>query len=569
MAQYALPPEPSWDETIVPALRKRTLHYTLNDCNVMTNSCSGLEIESRLLSKRLSVHSITSTEDSISAYYFNGANSADLDNRSRTGNGATGVQDNHTRHKPSAIPRPSLQYSQDASDEQADVVGHTETMSAKPSFSRSRTYSQPYPFQADHHAPSSHNFHDSTLPTPNSSRSNSPMALNSNIRPLDVKPTRIPKVSQPRSGNSISHGHGVPPAGGRHLTKNGSVESHPLYHVNGEMPTDPRLVNGSGVSTSSTQFTRPSSRSQDRNASGILNEQAPFVPTSIAASFADDEAQSRASTDEERPFEHWYRGDVARNGGVGEVRVASRKEMLDIANYGHKFRAQASRGAAVGGVAAFARGPRKRADSTGARESLYIDDAAARTVGDMVLDETPLTDLEADTETDRETGYTTPRETPQRASSRQHTRAAPTTSGATTALPRPSPSHARSEYVRGMSEPPELLSARLRMAPTTRGLPQSQSMSSAQNIPKRGRTKSTTTKSPGPASKKVNGLTAQQKRSKSNFDGKRAERSSEYPEPPDFPEGMADAIPSWTQPKMKAGNWDDVRASLLNHPLAN
>ena len=32
---------------------------------------------------------------------------------------------------------------------------------------------------------------------------------------------------------------------------------------------------------------------------------------------------------------------------------------------------------------------------------------------------------------------------------------------------------------------------------------------------------------------------------------------AEYPEVPDGGESMADAIPSWTQPK-KAGNWDDV-----------
>jgi serine/arginine repetitive matrix protein 1 len=41
---------------------------------------------------------------------------------------------------------------------------------------------------------------------------------------------------------------------------------------------------------------------------------------------------------EERPFEHWYRGEVSRNGGVGELRVGKRQEMLDIANYGHMTR---------------------------------------------------------------------------------------------------------------------------------------------------------------------------------------------------------------------------------------
>jgi hypothetical protein len=45
----------------------------------------------------------------------------------------------------------------------------------------------------------------------------------------------------------------------------------------------------------------------------------------------------RPSVDsKERPFEHWYRGEVSRNGGVGELRVGRRMEMLEIASYGHE-----------------------------------------------------------------------------------------------------------------------------------------------------------------------------------------------------------------------------------------
>jgi hypothetical protein len=37
----------------------------------------------------------------------------------------------------------------------------------------------------------------------------------------------------------------------------------------------------------------------------------------------------------ERPFEHWYRGEVSGNDGIGELRVGRRMEMLEIASYGH------------------------------------------------------------------------------------------------------------------------------------------------------------------------------------------------------------------------------------------
>jgi hypothetical protein len=48
-----------------------------------------------------------------------------------------------------------------------------------------------------------------------------------------------------------------------------------------------------------------------------------------------DSATPRPSIDpEERPFEHWYRGEVSRNGSVGELRIGRHMEMLEIANYG-------------------------------------------------------------------------------------------------------------------------------------------------------------------------------------------------------------------------------------------
>ena len=96
----------------------------------------------------------------------------------------------------------------------------------------------------------------------------------------------------------------------------------------------------------------------------------------------------RPSLDEERPFEHWYRGEVSRNGGVGELRVGRRMEMLDIANYGHVPMRPVDHWR-NGGT-----GKRhRRAGSTDAhfRGSIYMeaDGEHAR-----VLDEAPPTDME-------------------------------------------------------------------------------------------------------------------------------------------------------------------------------
>ncbi len=117
-----------------------------------------------------------------------------------------------------------------------------------------------------------------------------------------------------------------------------------------------------------------------------------------------EESPPRASTEsEERPYEHWYRGEVSRNGGVGELRVGRRQEMLDIANYGHMIesRQAAKRMAPMNAEEATPRA-RKRAGSIAGitnkereRGSLYLDeeiiDESAR-----VLDEHPLTDLDGE-----------------------------------------------------------------------------------------------------------------------------------------------------------------------------
>ncbi|KAE9387533.1 hypothetical protein BT96DRAFT_1005037 [Gymnopus androsaceus JB14] len=86
----------------------------------------------------------------------------------------------------------------------------------------------------------------------------------------------------------------------------------------------------------------------------VLHEQRSFVkdeqpPFNTYPSLNPADDPSRASTDSERPFEHWYRGEVSRNGGVGEYRVARKQEMLEIANYGYTTKARETTLNGVGG----------------------------------------------------------------------------------------------------------------------------------------------------------------------------------------------------------------------------
>jgi hypothetical protein len=145
----------------------------------------------------------------------------------------------------------------------------------------------------------------------------------------------------------------------------------------------------------------------------IRNEPPPFPPTPVSSHFDGDESRdgwpgsrrSSTSSSEERPFEHWYRGEVSRNGGVGELKVGKRIEMLDIANYGHAAAPPpplSSRLMPLTPPNAFGGGRRVRQTSLSDRDrdSLYMDkDRWLQNKedgdGDRVMDESPLTDLEA------------------------------------------------------------------------------------------------------------------------------------------------------------------------------
>ena len=162
----------------------------------------------------------------------------------------------------------------------------------------------------------------------------------------------------------------------------------------------------------------PDSLSYKKRNTQILNEPPPFSP-SVASMLSSDlqyeqsrlvgvygqEAPPRPSTDSvERPFEHWYRGESTRNGGVGELRVG-RSEMLDIAQFGHRPQPRVNpvTGAVTMSVAnaASLSVSRRRVGSldrsrSGDRDSWFIDDKTREAMGlhGRVMEESPLTDLE-------------------------------------------------------------------------------------------------------------------------------------------------------------------------------
>ena len=471
--------------------------------------------------------------------------------------------------KSSAIPRPSLQHSRTADPRSDASSSYTRVNGASPSSfppKRARTYSQP---------PSPDALaNNNPLPTPDSSRPTSP-------RTSDVKPTRIPIAARTRTTSTSSHAHSIAQ---RADSRNGS-NHRPYQPPTPDTSQDHWVVRPSDPPQPST----PPMASIRHQASSIMNEPAPFTTASITSSIRSRIQEPipldpRPSNDsEERPFEHWYRGDVHRNGGVGELRVAKHVEMMQIANYGHTLR-KGARGQTrdLSGQSDSIRG-RKRADSVGAgtRESLYLDDERTKDVG-MVLDESPLTDIEADPDTDPETFYdayasadaepdpddtthsafsaSTPRHPLALVSSSRSqtpTNAYPVLDHSTTpkyaTYPQPARSATPSAPLRASTEntvpTPPASRPRAHTGPRTTS-PTSQS--SDQSYTKR-RAKSPAASSPASTPKKAR-IKAKTPPPTSRRDDPRSSVAT-YP----TPEGdVVDAIPTWTQPVQKAGNWDEA-----------
>lgn len=450
--------------------------------------------------------------------------------------------------KSSAIPRPSIHH-QGHDELPANYSRSNGASSPHVLPKRSRTYSQPQVFD-----PLQPNGLQNGSALPPDTRPMSPRAS-------DVRPTRIPIALRNRTTSTSSHAQSIARADSR----NGLLPSP--YQPPPNPETSPDL---------STRHQLPNFN--------LMNEPPPFPSpsaTSLRPKVSDATIQElRTSTDsEERPFEHWYRGDVHRNGGVGELRVAKQMEMLQIANFGHSIRRpMRSQTRDVSGPSDFGR-RRKKAESigTGTRDSLLLDDERARDV-DMVLDESPLTDIEADADTDTEAFYdayigmdeSVPSGFSASTPKVPLSTSADVRSGTPTALYSPAPEDTpptRIPVTRTASEPlrsdtpsgPARSSAESAMAsPPTSGSrsrttsPVSQSSDRSQT---KHRAKSPAAPSPASTPKKTK---SKAKTPPPVSRQKEDPRHSVAMYP--TPEGdVVDAIPTWTQPIQKSGNWDDVR----------
>ncbi|KAJ7037736.1 hypothetical protein C8F04DRAFT_1393429 [Mycena alexandri] len=572
---------PSWDEEVVPALRKR------------------LEGESRVLTKRISA----------------AVSISDLDEASGRPSFSQQVQTQQQQRTSADRPRP----------ERAATAAPKSSTNAKSSApngttagkQRTRTYSTPKLSEIP-----------ANRTTP--------------------KPTRIPKAAPPRgrtasisgnvngytattNGGNTTDGNGVLAAAAAKLAKQPSQDT---IHIPARVRQTPGLLNEPAPFPPSSGFTSPAG-SQDQHWTSHGNGQynydsnggysnAQYYDNNANSNGQDgaeyDDTPPRPSTEStERPFEHWYRGEVSRNGGVGEIKLGKRAEMLEIANYGHTLKQkQALREAELanpttpsrmgrregdGGWGVDGEGGgrgRKRSESVAGiearRESLYLEDDYAHER--YIRDEGPLTDLDADVDADGDaemsdgdyyhhhaastmaaTPTATPRQTripgpsPGRITPTAG-RITPTPTGAGRTTPTPTPMH------RGASEPPSFPASSSSSTPAqparqpanakraATASPPPASSSSSSN--KRAR-QAAATVSPKSAPK----ARAQTKRSVSAqqqaWDRER-DRSSVayYPSPGDDGEegDMADAIPSWTQPVAPAtGRWDDV--SLASGWLAS
>ncbi|KAF8606978.1 hypothetical protein BDV93DRAFT_542574 [Ceratobasidium sp. AG-I] len=250
--------------------------------------------------------------------------------------------------RPSHIPRPSFQ----------SQLSDTPDTTPK---GRPRTYSTPRPFERD-------------MPTPASSRSTSPA-----VQP-SPRPSRIPTRPRAGSRNVITNDTAFPP----------SPEPSPdLWPVAEDAPvraelTPPTPVHDAHPRRKRDTFVPPAI---DPNDETLFDEPAPF-PTNVNGSLT-----NRTSLDE---YEHWYRGEGrgggGRNGGRGEIRVATRTEMLEIASFGHRpsppLGSSSQNGHSYGFSSEFGLRTIAYDDSTVGTRSMWHGET------ENVLDEAPLTDLD-------------------------------------------------------------------------------------------------------------------------------------------------------------------------------
>ncbi|THU94461.1 hypothetical protein K435DRAFT_860510 [Dendrothele bispora CBS 962.96] len=458
-------PGPSWDEEVVPVLRQR------------------LENESRTLARRISAISASSNED-VNEYRNHNHNTTTNSNNSRSNSSGK----SSTNYGSASAPRPSSSRSRTYSQPYQYHVETNPTSSARSKYVNGHISSSNAPSTPSSAAAAA--AARSISPRPSTS-------TDSHNYSTPPKPSRIPQPTTRTRASSITaagHTQFPPPgstlgspysgggggassvyAGSPHTPTQDSSRSADLWivHEQQQSPPPPSALpphsrhhhhhhhhHPNSTNPSSSYFPPPSSSSSSsltnsaaavvaaaHRVPGLLHEPAPFSPPGSQSSstlnhssqengingFVDPPRPSIDSQEEERPFEHWYRGEVSRNGGVGELRVGKRQEMLEIASYGYDLSESPSPSGRMrtggGGRERNAiteaieeererrrriemmrrqqqqqQVGRRRADSMGSlddreteerRASFYMDPEKARQV-ERVMDEGPLTDLEGD-----------------------------------------------------------------------------------------------------------------------------------------------------------------------------
>ncbi|KAL0578188.1 hypothetical protein V5O48_003819 [Marasmius crinis-equi] len=457
---------------------------------------------------------------------------------------------------------------------------------AKIPTSRSRTQSQPYRPEFTNGRLNNPKINGATPSSDTYSESISP-ASRSLSPPNHIKPSRIPQPTTRTRTASLSSNNYAPPPNGS-TSPYSSPRTPDLKQASAsdlwKVQEDP--LDASSKSSISVQISK--------QRSGLLNEQPPFHRGTNPSDESLEEGPPRVSTDsQERPFEHWYRGDVSRNGGVGELRVGKRQEMLDIANYGHSLdpNKPVVRNAITDAIDNRRR--RKRADSVGQpieRTSFYMDEEQAKKIG-MVSDENPPTDVEEDDGAGYDSYYEYEHgeeedENDETMDVDMSTASAPLPNSLDLRSTTPTPNYSRyqnsnsntripapsaTSYQRGMSEPPSMppSTASISTPPTSRSKQQAQLRSTSTSPSGRpGKravspgvastpSSSSAKKTRMNASKATQAKLAAQRKKEMEEEQARRKTSATYPDPGDEMD-MAHAIPTWTQPVPKQGNWDDV-----------
>lgn len=536
------PLAPSWDEAIVPTLRKR------------------LESESRMLTQRLSTISGGSADD---AKQQPQPQEEPHDTRPptsssrRTPNGTRSHTPTNPNHlpRPSAIPRPSFSRpgerpitpaNRNHAAAPAEPSSSHENQSTTATSARKRTQSTPFPFDPPPDPP------NSSLPngkqSTSSNNSNSGAAKSNGGRTTPT-PSRIPTVpSRIRSGSQSSQGLNT-------IGKSVGAKIAPSEPNSTHISESPSTLNPVPPSSASTSASRH--RASEDHQGYRANKQ--------SHAGREESVNERLSSDEEKPFVHWYRGDVSRNGGVGEYRVGKREEMLDIASFGHKPLNKARRPQESHGLPPMFndRSLRKRAESISSieRTSLHLENPDGSITG-RLLDEAPLEDPEFNSvnrrprrqsiaSMERMSLYMEPVEgldgVP---SSEAKSNTMNSDSPSPTTLPEPKNNYLPSSATQGkhpqsrtrkVSNPRHESKA---STSTTASLPETLASRKA-----RGRTQSPVERSKTPQ-KRVD-----QKRSKSAAD---AVLHLKPPDGPDDSELTPDAIPDTRTPIPIDGNWDEM-----------